>query len=808
MPPVNDDFANATVLNPAGGTLQGDNTGATSDGANDPLVNLGYGIHTVWYKFAPTAVNRLLSIGTDAPSSGTPIVDSAIGVYSGTTLIGLTEIIVDDDSGPGFYSQVTNIILPANETIYVEVTGYDNATEGGFTLTWSFIVEYYCSAVPHINGGSSTTSVVSGAVRDTQVINIGTDGLGFATDPTPSFSIDGACIPPNGKYRLYVQFRWGGSGGSDSTRCYVVVKRNGLALLPYGRLPRSGTLAVNTPVWLEITDIVNPSGSGSWDFRLGPPCIPIVAGDIIDVCLSQDGGSYTRYPEVIQSKLVLVSTGGSNGPAIPILTSPLYPIGATNLSDSPSHVGSASLTTTDSGIVTTNNGDVYIAYNRMTPGSGANVEIVIDKYSGGSWSTFKSGSDIFTHATRKSYCVGLATDGTDLWIAYAVQDANLVNGYTLAAQKFWRVYCKKVTAGGTVTSLGGAINSRSDPTSPDAPLNDGDYGSGINIMLSPAGVPWIGFCGYNITGAERQPFLFYWDGAAWVNSNLSKPVNPHPTGTGYTVSEVYNVVPYHQVQFTFCHHNGVNEYPSAAYSVSYAWSNGAEHTYRFAEFYYQEFNGSVWSNQIIFDFPDYWPNKVDIFHDQTDVSGGHYVNSGHWSQGHSLTNDGTTVYFGASIGYKIDLDDGIWVIKLKADGTDFERAIEQSLGTMMQGPTGKGNGFVTGIQMAALSPGNIVAIATASSTSDYVLLLRDSGTGQGSMAISLSHNPVGYINHSNTQGRIFVKSGDVYVLTQGALNTMPWYEYLPWKLSANGSYLPYGVSITGNISMRWKQGRS
>ena len=139
MPPVNDDFANATTLNPAGGTMQDDNTGATSDGAHDYLdITRGHGSHTVWYKIAPSASVRGLTIGTSAPISGTAIADSVIAIFKGVTLAGLTNIAYDDDSGPGAYSQLTTKVLPANETIYVEVTGYSDSNQGGYTLTWSF----------------------------------------------------------------------------------------------------------------------------------------------------------------------------------------------------------------------------------------------------------------------------------------------------------------------------------------------------------------------------------------------------------------------------------------------------------------------------------------------------------------------------------------------------------------------------------------------------------------------------------------------------------------------------------------------
>jgi len=658
--------------------------------------------------------------------------------------------------------------------------------------------EYFCSAVSNINLSSPTATVVSGAVRDTQIINSGQDGIYIATDPIASFSIQGSCIPPNGRYRLYLEFRWGGSGGSDNATVYAVVKRNGIALLPISYIPSSGPIGLNTPSWEEITDISVPSGNADWSYKNGPPCIPIVASDVLEVCIYTTPGAWTRFPEIIQSKLELIEAGASVGPVLPILTSDAFPIGATDLTDSPIHIG-ANLDVTDSDIVVTDNGDIFFAYNINNNGS--NTEIIIRKYSGGTWTTFKSGADIFSHATRDSYSLGFATDGTDLWIAYGVEDATALPGYP-SYNKASRIYCKKITAGGTVSSLGGSINSRVDPTYNQPMLNDGDLGSGVNLQISPAGVPWIGFCGINVTGYETQPFLFYWNGSSWIDSGLSKPVNPHPTGNGYTVAVIYNVVAYRQVQFTFCQHDGANEYPSAAYAVRYSWSNQAEQTYKYHEFYYQEYNGATWDNQIKFNFPQYWPNATALFHEVTHAYLGRAVNTGHWQIGLSLADDGTTVYFGAVLGYGPAQRDGTWVIKLKADGTDFERACEQSLEQMIMLSNR------TTFQLASLSTGNMIAISDDFlHRTIFVMLLRDSGTNQGWTAASRDHNPVGYLGSGQIPVRLTTKNGSAYVLPHGYLNSFAYYDYLPWRLVGGDTWYPVGgAAITGVIGMTWKQG--
>lgn len=141
MPPANDDFANATLLDATEGlqqTFQDDNTGATSDGPYDPLNTMqGFGSHTIWYKVDPVAHNRVITVETSAPSSGTPLDDSVLGVFTGTVLQFIQTVAVDDDSGPGFYSLITQAPIPAGETCYIELTGYSNAYFGAFTFTWT-----------------------------------------------------------------------------------------------------------------------------------------------------------------------------------------------------------------------------------------------------------------------------------------------------------------------------------------------------------------------------------------------------------------------------------------------------------------------------------------------------------------------------------------------------------------------------------------------------------------------------------------------------------------------------------------------
>lgn len=161
--PTNDNFANAEQLVGVVGSIETFNgPTATSDGANDPLVALfhTYGSQSVWYKYAgnpgPLTVFTSLSPfgvgGTGSPlgSGSILLTRPVIGIYRGSALGALTELGFDDGTTvtKKNYNNVTakssvSVTLPAVETYYIEVTGFNdsggggsNVTKGQFRLLW------------------------------------------------------------------------------------------------------------------------------------------------------------------------------------------------------------------------------------------------------------------------------------------------------------------------------------------------------------------------------------------------------------------------------------------------------------------------------------------------------------------------------------------------------------------------------------------------------------------------------------------------------------------------------------------------
>jgi len=132
-PPANDDFANAQVLNGASGTTTGTTVNATRE-TREPVPGLNP-TRSVWYRWQAPA-NGTVTIDT---CGGTTAFDTLLGVYTGTAVNGLAEVVINDD-GVGctnFHSKVT--FTATSGTIYrIVVDGYE-AANGPFTLDWALV---------------------------------------------------------------------------------------------------------------------------------------------------------------------------------------------------------------------------------------------------------------------------------------------------------------------------------------------------------------------------------------------------------------------------------------------------------------------------------------------------------------------------------------------------------------------------------------------------------------------------------------------------------------------------------------------
>ncbi|MDT9177007.1 MAG: S8 family serine peptidase [Limnospira sp. PMC 1291.21] len=141
--PANDNLANSIALSGASVSTTGTNINATQQ-SGEPS-HAGTGGSSVWWNWT-------------APSSGTATIntngsdfDTVLGVYTGSSISGLTEIASDDNSGFGLQSQVTfNAVGGTNYKIAVD--GF-NGAQGNINLDLVFAT----SQLPNDDFSSSAT---------------------------------------------------------------------------------------------------------------------------------------------------------------------------------------------------------------------------------------------------------------------------------------------------------------------------------------------------------------------------------------------------------------------------------------------------------------------------------------------------------------------------------------------------------------------------------------------------------------------------------------------------------------------------
>ncbi len=162
--PPNNNFANAQILPGSSGTVTGGNAGATQESgepSHEPNGNPGGA--SVWYQWtAPfTGTATIDTIGSNF--------DTILGVYTGTAVGSLTEVVKDDDSGGSNTSKVT--FNATSGTVYrIAVDGFNRGSgpsTGSITLNYSLVVPNDNFANAQILPGSSGT-VTGGNAGATQ----------------------------------------------------------------------------------------------------------------------------------------------------------------------------------------------------------------------------------------------------------------------------------------------------------------------------------------------------------------------------------------------------------------------------------------------------------------------------------------------------------------------------------------------------------------------------------------------------------------------------------------------------------------
>ncbi|HEY3026777.1 MAG TPA: NF038122 family metalloprotease [Pyrinomonadaceae bacterium] len=131
--PANDNFASAQVISGCTGSVSGTNVGATheaSEPSHDPLGNPG--ASSVWYQWqAPSGTSVTI---TTAGSN----YDTMLGVYTGTSVSGLTSIAKNDDvdTNAGILTSSVTFTATAGTTYRIAVDGW-GGDAGNIVLNWT-----------------------------------------------------------------------------------------------------------------------------------------------------------------------------------------------------------------------------------------------------------------------------------------------------------------------------------------------------------------------------------------------------------------------------------------------------------------------------------------------------------------------------------------------------------------------------------------------------------------------------------------------------------------------------------------------
>lgn len=644
-PPANDNFANATLIATAG-TLVGDNTDATSDGPDDPLVNVGaYGIHTVWYRIDSTSTG-FLTIGTDS-AGGSPIIDSVIGVYQGTTLPGLVELDVDDDGGTGTYSQITNLAITGGDPIYIEVTGYSDSHFGTYTLTWSFAE--CLDAVDIINPDSSTATVVSGRVREAVITNFDIPNPYNVPEKTLKWNWTGA----PGQYQVTATGQPASSVSSGSV--YVHIYVNGRAFFRSRGTTAPGTSAVSWIVHNGFDSGADLDTYNTTDYPIFP-WIPIDTGDEIEVyvhsfledgsfnaiafdldalCFSPDAvAPVTSYctPSISWEEKPIGDEWGSyrGWGGQKLIPDQIWThLGQTPYDDSPGNY-SWGVNFSDYDMCVLPDGTVYVIYMEEVPASAS----VTDPPPGGGFANSETG---YFYMVVKKY-----NPNTDTWTQIATLnkfDPIDGSGHAVgclagphqceSANAYYdpiggQVYFAWIEASyyyGSFPDLDQkAYVARLDPSDDSwvylgdgvqalAHANLGNYDRfstlGVTIAVTENGDVYIGTVEKNTAtvplAPKRHSFVWRWDGASWTNLNLPAPSVSvsgvwSVDGENQFWDQLVMVVPYRR--------NGSQDGITVFYSFLTAESDVSDSWKKYQSVTIEYTPGGGWTDEILTLWPD------------------------------------------------------------------------------------------------------------------------------------------------------------------------------------------------------------
>jgi len=599
LEPSNDRIENATVISPSTRWPQVINS-TTVNGSQDydEVINWdGSMTPSVWYILdnqGPGAMNLKIESLTD----GWDVMFETYYKTSDHTQMGVTGM--DQLTQDGFrttkdthlgYLDLSNYAMyygfetnnPASsdyawdplvggEKFYIRVIGYNGDGQydaGSFRLTAFVAPPAVClDAIDYLNPDSTTASIVSGNVRETQFIPEDQGGVaphtpkhysGWLDEQVATLIIPGEDIADSpGLYSVTIKYK-------NSTYAYQWVagfRRNGQPLEPGAEM----NATPDSTEWMTMmAGAPNPNEIDMLRF------LPVQPGDEIQVVVSYNDydNSPTDHMDVYQVCFQRMLEA-VEAPAYSQLTIPDYPMGTTS-SDmgtndqqgdlmiykdvAPTYTSHRS---TNADLVVTDDGVLWCLASWSCDGfSGSRIGPVLQKWDPSSpgWQIVNDDIGGFgvkraygaTHDNMNGWTLSIDTDGEDIWVCYSVDGGQNFLPDTTSYSTHIKVR-KYDVSGNSWSDVGSPFHgSRSDVGSTKPGENAiavaGDWGETPIIRVSPAGVPWVVFTDAYCPASSPEDFGFWqmrhyvarWTGSTWDVQVLP---GPYESDDDYTVHKV------------------------------------------------------------------------------------------------------------------------------------------------------------------------------------------------------------------------------------------------------------------------------
>jgi hypothetical protein len=211
--PINDMFANATVLTGSSVTVSGSNVGATLEAGEPPKAGNRGGASVWWFWTAPASESVTIS------TAGSSF-DTIMGIFTGSSVSALTCVAYNDDIQPGVILQSKVTFNAVAGTRYaIGVDGYNGLT-GNITLA--------VTQAPSVGAPISCTYTLS-APSASFAASGGSGGVGVTTASGCSWTASSGAS--------WVTLTAGASGSGNGTVSYSVAANTATS-------SRSGTMTV------------------------------------------------------------------------------------------------------------------------------------------------------------------------------------------------------------------------------------------------------------------------------------------------------------------------------------------------------------------------------------------------------------------------------------------------------------------------------------------------------------------------------------------------------------------------------------